>query len=503
MKKLVRYIFVSASLVTLFGFSFAAVQSATLPVAGQTYTLAGSGVSSSATSFTLLSFKIVPSGHLLITADMGDIFYLTLEPGNSARQEIVSCTTVTQNSSGTATLSGCVRGLSPITPYTTSTSYQFSHGGGTQVILSNPPQFHNLYPAKANDETITGSWSVPLVPLANANPASKSYVDGIVSAGTVVNIANVVSGTAGETLVAGQVVYLRQSDTRWYKAGTTLAEASSTVLGIAQGAGSAGGAITTGVLVQGLDATQSGLTAGRNYFLSSTAGTIGTATTTRYVGRAKNATSIYFDTYSVPDARYANLTVANTFTGANTFGSTTFSGATTTMATTTINGFTPYGLIAATTSTSALTSMTIANLPPRDFYKVFIFASTTLTNNPDMGVTFNGDAGSNYSFNQTPAAAGFAPTFSTSLTPFAGSGMYNQEFFAVLEIASPSMPTALRPLINLQATVIGQRDNLMAATSTGAQYKGSRITSITLTATQANAIAIGSQIRVYAETSNP
>lgn len=133
-----------------------------LPVGGATYNLSGAGISSSATSFTLASFTLPQNGYKLTDADVApgsSQAYFTLEPGNRTRQEFVGCTTVVQNVSGTATISGCTRGLSPIQPYTASTSLQFAHSGAAQVILSNPPQQQNLYAAKDNDETITGIWT--------------------------------------------------------------------------------------------------------------------------------------------------------------------------------------------------------------------------------------------------------------------------------------------------------------------------------------------------------
>lgn len=128
----------------------------TLPVAGVTYTLAGSGVTSAATSITLTSLTIPQTGYELLDADFSSTFYVTLEPGNTKRQEIVSCTTVTQNANNTATISGCTRGLLPFSPYTTSSSYQFSHAGGTSLIFSDAPQLFNEYVTKANDEVIAG-----------------------------------------------------------------------------------------------------------------------------------------------------------------------------------------------------------------------------------------------------------------------------------------------------------------------------------------------------------
>jgi hypothetical protein len=127
------------------------------PVAGSTYTLAGSGVSASASSITLTSFTIPQTGYELQDSDFGDTFYLTLEPGSTKRQEIVSCTTVTQNAGDTATLSGCSRGLLPFGTYAASSTYAFAHSGGSSVILSDAPQLFNLYVSKASAESITGA----------------------------------------------------------------------------------------------------------------------------------------------------------------------------------------------------------------------------------------------------------------------------------------------------------------------------------------------------------
>lgn len=112
--------------------------------AGFPYYLAGSGVSSSATSITLTSLTIPQTGQKILDSDLDSTFYITLEPGSRERQELVSCTTVTQNSSnGTATLSGCSRGLAPIQPYTASTTLAFAHSGGSMAVFSNPPQVYN------------------------------------------------------------------------------------------------------------------------------------------------------------------------------------------------------------------------------------------------------------------------------------------------------------------------------------------------------------------------
>lgn len=312
---------ISVFAVALVVAGFVSTRAATLPIAGQTYTLAGAGVSSNASSITLQSFTIKQTGQKIQDSDMSDTFYATIEPGNNAKQEIVGCTTVVQNGNGTATLANCARGLSPIYPYTASSTLAFVHAGGSQVIFSDPPQLFNRYPAKDNVETITQNWSAP-DPVGATDIANKEYVLSVVNGGAVSTDRVIVAGTAGETVVAGNVLYLKQADARWYKASVAIAEASSTILGIAQGSGTAGNAIATGVLMHGVDNNQSTLTAGMNYFLGTTAGLISTATSTRSVGRAKTTSSLYFDTYSI-DTQHALTSVSNVFSATNQFTATT------------------------------------------------------------------------------------------------------------------------------------------------------------------------------------
>ena len=107
---------------------------ATQPIAGTNYYLAGSGVSATASSIVLNSLTITQTGVPITSAMLSSNFYVTLEPGQNARQEIASCTGVTQNSNGSATLTNCSRGLLPFPPYTASSSYAFPHGGTTHFL---------------------------------------------------------------------------------------------------------------------------------------------------------------------------------------------------------------------------------------------------------------------------------------------------------------------------------------------------------------------------------
>lgn len=174
------------------------------PYAGYTYSLYSSGVSSSASSITLSSLTIKQTGQLIRDADLSDTFYITLEPGNVSKQEIVGCTTVTQNSNGTATLSGCSRGLAPISPYTASTTLQFAHGGNTSVIFSDPPQLFNQFIAKDNNEIITGIHSYNIAPIllnegtSSAQVASQAYANAVIAGGAPTSTATV----GGKVLLA-------------------------------------------------------------------------------------------------------------------------------------------------------------------------------------------------------------------------------------------------------------------------------------------------------------
>lgn len=168
-----------------------------LPISGQTYTLAGSGISSSATSFVLTSFTIPQNGKKIQDSEMSDTFYITFEPGSRARQEIASCTTVVQNADGTASFSGCVRGLSPVTPYTASTSLQFAHNGGSSVIFSNASPFYNDFAAKANDETITGQWTFTTFPITASTSIASATTSGIAELAT--------GGEAASSTISGDI----------------------------------------------------------------------------------------------------------------------------------------------------------------------------------------------------------------------------------------------------------------------------------------------------------
>jgi len=274
-------------------------------VQGINYKLAGSGCIATATEIILSSFKL-PDG-TLITMDMfGDTGYFTQEPGTS-KEENGIFTGVTQNANGTATLTGVVKGLKFVAPYTSDSALKLAHAGGTILIISNSAPFYNELSAKDNDEIITSQYTftdpkipkmdVYSAPTDDTQFATKKYVDEIASGGTVSINRIVVAGTAGEVVSAGKVVYFDTTDKEWKLAdGSSVATCDNVLLGIAQGAGTNGVGISGGVLLEGLDSNQTGFTAGDTLYISDTAGTIASSagTISKKVGYAKSATEIYF-----------------------------------------------------------------------------------------------------------------------------------------------------------------------------------------------------------------
>lgn len=208
------------------------------------------------------------TGEAINTSDFATVGrgILTVNPdgdGNTSFPEFVAFTGV----SG-LTLTGATRGLSAKGNTPVAASKRF-HPVGTPVVISFGA--HNLQDIF-------------------------DYIDSEVGALTV-GSNMVVSGLAGETVSAGQVVYLKDDGRWWLADADVLATIYDVMLGIAQGSGTAGNSITNGVLRKGTDSNQSGLTAGVNYFIANTAGAISATagTNTRKIGVGRATTQLYFD----------------------------------------------------------------------------------------------------------------------------------------------------------------------------------------------------------------
>jgi hypothetical protein len=230
------------------------------------------------------------------------IAYGTISP-RTTQSEFISFTGITQNADGTATLTGVTRGLNKTYPYTEDSDFKLPHAGATQFILSDMPQVFDKYVSVENTQTISGAktFSVQNAQTSAGNPvtdneyARKAYVDAVATGG-VSNNRTIVAGTAGETVAVDQLIYLKVSDGRWWLADAdTASTVDNVILGIAQGAGTAGNPITSGVLTNGLHTfTSLTLTANTQYYASNTAGGFSSTPGTTEVSLGESQTTTTF-----------------------------------------------------------------------------------------------------------------------------------------------------------------------------------------------------------------
>ena len=149
-------------------------------VQAQSFTLAGAGATIGDTSLTLTSFQL--EGTNLAMTDFGSKGWGTLEPGNGDNEEQIYFTGVTQNSNGTATLTGVYSVLMKA-PYTATSGVTKSHAGGVKFVISNTAGFYDSLSGKNNDETISGLWTFTTLPQSSVTPSNaldlstKAYVD--------------------------------------------------------------------------------------------------------------------------------------------------------------------------------------------------------------------------------------------------------------------------------------------------------------------------------------
>lgn len=233
------------------------------PVQGADYQLSGSGVASTDTSIGLKSLKLPDESTNITMSDFGDIGYGTLEPG-TIREENISFAGITQNADGSATLTGVTRGLKFVSDYTADSSFRKAHAGGTSFRITNNVQFYAKFPNLDNDESITGQYTFdtgnfPKMSDTTTNPsndahlATKGYVDGVITSGTINTDKIIVAGDAGETIAAGELVYMDTvTNNEWMLCdANTAASVDNVQIGKAQGAGTDGNGISGGFLCTG------------------------------------------------------------------------------------------------------------------------------------------------------------------------------------------------------------------------------------------------------------
>lgn len=139
--------------------------------------LSGSGVTIGATTVSVTTFTDI-YGNVLTMSSFGAKGYATLEPDTS-NEEAFTFTSITPNANGTYTLGGVSSALAQ-TPYTEASGLVRSHAGGTKLVITDSAAFWNTFANKANNETITGTWTFNNAPVAlSATPASTSVLGNV------------------------------------------------------------------------------------------------------------------------------------------------------------------------------------------------------------------------------------------------------------------------------------------------------------------------------------
>lgn len=180
----------------------------------QPFTLAGAGANIGDTTLVLSSMKDI-DGVVLAMTNFGTIGFGTLEPGNGVQEEQISFSGITQNSNGTATLTG-VKSVAmtrvAAVDYVVTNNITKTHAGGTIFVISNTVGFYDKLSSKADDETITGTWTFttpnyPVMtsdspfPTSTVQLATKAYVDYVGSTGTP-DATDVAGGTKGKVYLS-------------------------------------------------------------------------------------------------------------------------------------------------------------------------------------------------------------------------------------------------------------------------------------------------------------
>ena len=158
-------------------------------VQSPTFYQAGSGSIAGSNTITVPTLTDI-YGNVLTMASFGAKGYGTCEPDTN-NEEAFTFTGITANPNTTFTFTGVQTALAQ-TPYTETSGLIRQHSGGTKIVITDNVAFWNTFGNKQNNETITGSWTVP-TPTTSTQIANKGYVDGVAIAGGA-NASSTVKG---------------------------------------------------------------------------------------------------------------------------------------------------------------------------------------------------------------------------------------------------------------------------------------------------------------------
>jgi len=178
-------------------------------------------------------------------------------------------------------ITGLTRGLDPQDGATSRAALKFIHRKKASIEITAHPYLILLARALNGEDAIDATYRPKLSADTDASANEQLVTAGQLARtalGTATTSKTIIPGTAGETLVDRDHIYLKASDGRWWKVDAdTAATVDNIELGVAMGAGTAGNLITGGVqLPKGLVTGMTGLTANTKYYYSNTAGGIST-----------------------------------------------------------------------------------------------------------------------------------------------------------------------------------------------------------------------------------
>ncbi len=240
----------------------------------------------------------------LASSDFGTKLYAVLRNDANTLMEIIELDPATIASASITVLRRGLKFTGDLTTEVTANKLTWIKNETIVELGTDSPQLLNHIVRTIGDQDIDGVKTFSSIPKTTGGNATAdnelvrlAQLNAAALGTTNINRV-VIAGTAGETLIVGNLVYLKESDGRWWKCDAdTAATVDNIVLGIAQGAGSAGVAITSGVLTYGLDSNQTGLTANTIAYASNTAGGIVSATPGTVevtLGYSTSTTSIFF-----------------------------------------------------------------------------------------------------------------------------------------------------------------------------------------------------------------
>lgn len=263
------------------------------------------GISAVDTSAVITPYpRDIQTNTKLVMADFGETPSITIDPKIPGYEEICTFTGLIDNGDGTGTITGLTRNLIGQYPYTTPGTGK-QHGSSAVVVFSDNPQLFARLAALENDNVYSGNNSYDNLPTSSAGNATDptelityGQALSLLTGGGSIN-SSIVSGIAGETIAKDKLIYLKNSDGRWWLADADTASTDENViLGISQGSGTAGNSITSGILTYGLATfTAITVTANTKYYASNTAGGFSSTpgTTEVTVGYALSTTTMFFN----------------------------------------------------------------------------------------------------------------------------------------------------------------------------------------------------------------